>query len=85
MAKRIENFEHQLKRLEEIVKMLESGQLPLEESLKIFEEGVHLSRTCHDRLGEAERKVELLLQDAGGNLKTEPYPEHEDDDLDPVE
>ncbi len=85
MAKKVENFEHQLKRLEEIVKQLESGQLPLEDSLKIFEEGVHLSRTCHERLGDAERRVELLLQDASGGLKTEPYPEHADDDLDPVE
>ena len=73
MAKKNDSFEAQLKRLEEIVKSLEGGQLALEESLKLFEEGVRLSRQCHERLGEAERKVELLLEDAGGRLKTRPF------------
>ena len=54
MAKKSDSFEAQLKRLEEIVKSLEGGQLALEESLKLFEEGVRLSRQCHERLGEAE-------------------------------
>jgi exodeoxyribonuclease VII small subunit len=75
MAKKTEAFETQLKRLEEIVRNLEGGQLPLEDSLKIFEEGVKLSRTCHDRLSAAERRVELLLQDSQGGLITEPFPE----------
>lgn len=79
MAKKQENFETQLKRLEEIVKSLEGGQLPLEDSLKIFEEGVRLSRTCHEKLSAAERKVELLLQDQSGALVTEPFAEEPDD------
>lgn len=78
MAKKQDAFESQLKRLEEIVKALEGGQLPLEEALKVFEEGVRLSRACHDKLSAAERKVELLLQDAGGNLVTEPFAEEDD-------
>lgn len=79
MAKKSDNFESQLKRLEEIVKSLEGGQLPLEESLKIFEEGVRLSRACHEKLSLAERKVELLLQEQGGAIVTEPFPEDHDE------
>lgn len=79
MAKKQDNFETQLKRLEEIVKSLEGGQLPLEDSLKIFEEGVRLSRACHEKLSSAERKVELLLQEQGGALVTEPFHEDHDD------
>lgn len=75
MAKKIETFEVQLKRLEEIVKQLEGGQLALEDSLKVFEEGVRLSRSCHEKLSSAERRVELLLQDPGGAIVTEPFTE----------
>ncbi len=82
MAKKTEAFEKQLKRLEEIVRALEDGQLPLEESLKVFEEGVRLARTCHEKLGEAERRVELLLEDGMGNLSTEPFPEDDDVEAD---
>lgn len=87
MAKKPENFELQIKRLEEIVKSLEGGQLPLEDSLKMFEEGIKLSRACHDRLGEAERRVELLLQDPAGGLKTVAFDEGvgEDELIDDVE
>ncbi len=55
-------FEAALSRLEEVVKSLENGDLPLEESLKVFEEGVRLSKSCAKMLEEAERKVELLTQ-----------------------
>ena len=61
-------FEAALKQLEEIVQRLERGELPLEESLKLYEEGIHLSRLCHAKLEEAEGKIELLMKDARGDL-----------------
>lgn len=61
------DFEKKLGRLEEIVQKMEKGDLALEESLKLFEEGVKLSRECHQRLSEAEAKVKLLMSvDANG-------------------
>lgn len=53
-------FEKKLGRLEEIVNKMEKGELSLEESLKLFEEGVKLSRECHEKLNEAEVKVKML-------------------------
>ena len=55
------DFEKNLKRLEEIVSKLEGGELPLEESLKFFEEGITISRACNQKLTEAENRVKLLL------------------------
>jgi exodeoxyribonuclease VII small subunit len=68
-------FEDALARLEEIVTELESGDLPLEQSLKMFEEGVKLSRICHKRLEDAERRVEILLKDKAGTIVAQPFPE----------
>ena len=73
------NFEAALARLEEIVKKLETGALPLEQSLKLFEEGVKLSRLCNKRLEEAERKVEILLKDKAGNIAAQPFEEPEEE------
>ena len=56
-------FEDGLARLEQIVTALESGNLPLEESLRVFEEGVTLARHCAKYLDEAERKIEILARD----------------------
>jgi exodeoxyribonuclease VII small subunit len=64
-------------RLEEIVQELEKGDVPLEQSLKLFEEGIKLSRICNKRLEEAERKVEILLKDKNGNVTAEPFEEEE--------
>lgn len=64
-------FEASLNDLEKIVKQLEDGDLPLEKSLKLFEEGVKLSRECRERLDTAERRIEVLLKDSDGNLKLE--------------
>ncbi len=64
-------FEASLNDLEKIVKQLEDGDLPLEKSLKLFEDGVKLSRDCRERLTNAERRIEVLLQDSDGNLKLE--------------
>ncbi|OQW32984.1 MAG: exodeoxyribonuclease VII small subunit [Nitrospira sp. SG-bin1] len=59
-------FEQAMARLEAIVGELEKGDLPLDESLKIFEEGIRLSKNCLKVLEEAERKVEVLVQDTNG-------------------
>lgn len=68
------DFEKKLNRLEEIVAKMEGGDIPLEDSLKLFEEGVKLSRTCQTELDEAEQKVELLLgQDSQGQAVTQPF------------
>ncbi|MFP5518291.1 MAG: exodeoxyribonuclease VII small subunit [Bdellovibrionia bacterium] len=67
-------FEKKLKRLEEIVQKMEKGELALDDSLKLFEEGVKLSRECHSQLNEAEAKVKLLTSiDAEGNAKTQDF------------
>lgn len=68
------DFEKKLGRLEEIVQKMEKGDLALEDSLKLFEEGVKLSRECHARLNEAETKVKLLMSvDANGNATTKEF------------
>ena len=61
-------FEASLKELEQIVKQLEDGDLELEESLKLFEDGVRLSRACRERLTNAERRIEVLMKEADGSL-----------------
>jgi exodeoxyribonuclease VII small subunit len=66
-------FEDALARLEQIVDALEAGNLPLEESLKAFEEGVALARRCAKYLGDAERRIEILTRDASGALRAEPF------------
>ncbi|WP_447979190.1 exodeoxyribonuclease VII small subunit [Candidatus Nitrospira bockiana] len=66
-------FEEALARLETIATELERGDLPLDESLKIFEEGIRLSKTCLKMLDEAERKVEILIQDKDGKKRLRAY------------
>jgi exodeoxyribonuclease VII small subunit len=60
------SFEEALKGLEAVVARLESGEAPLEESIRLFEEGMALSEICRKRLDEADRKIELLLRKPGG-------------------
>ena len=64
-------FEDALERLELIVDQLEAGNLPLEDSLKVFEEGVGLARRCAKYLDEAEKRIEVLTRDANGLLQIE--------------
>lgn len=66
------SFESALERLEATVRRLEGGDVPLEESLALFEEGVRLSRQCATRLDEAEQRVSVLMEDASGALSLEP-------------
>jgi exodeoxyribonuclease VII small subunit len=68
-----ERFEDALNKLEKIVSKLEEGDIPLEESLKLFEEGIRLSRFCNQKLDEAEKKVEILLKGKDGLLKPQPF------------
>ncbi|MCA1620016.1 MAG: exodeoxyribonuclease VII small subunit [Acidobacteria bacterium] len=67
------NFEGQLASLERIVRELERGDLPLEQSLELFEQGVKLSRECQERLNEAERRVEVLLRGGDGSTIAVPF------------
>lgn len=65
--KTIKDFESAIAELEKIVKQLEDGDLPLDTSLALFERGVALSRYCHDQLGAAQKRIEVLTE--RGELK----------------
>lgn len=78
-AKKEPGFEQSLKRLEEIVDKLEGEELSLDDSLKLFEEGVKLAEACGSRLDDAEKKVTLLLKDRGQKLVQEPFEPQEED------
>jgi len=88
MSQEPQSFEAALKQLEDVVLKLEKGELPLEESLRLYEEGIRLSRFCHAKLEEAEGKIEQLMkdsrgepvQDAAGRPRTAPLAAPEDDD-----
>ena len=69
------DFEKALNRLSAVVSSLEKGDLPLQESLQLFEEGVKLSRYCSDRLEEAERRIDVLVKGKGGKTTEEPFEE----------
>ena len=71
MAKK--TFEDAMKALEQIVRDLETGDLPLEVAFKKFEEGVQLSKLCSQKLDETEKKITILLEDQKGNLIEKPF------------
>ncbi|MDI3281076.1 MAG: exodeoxyribonuclease VII small subunit [Bacillota bacterium] len=77
MAERQMDFEEALRRLEEIVETMESGELPLEEALRLFEEGMELSRLCTRRLDEVEARIEVLWQGEDGRRVLRPLDELE--------
>ena len=66
-------FEEALTGLERIVAQLEGGDLPLDDALKLFEEGVRLSRFCGAKLDEAERRIEILMKGADGEWQAVPF------------
>jgi exodeoxyribonuclease VII small subunit len=68
-------FEESLKQLEKIVDQLERGDLPLEESIRLFEEGVRLSTACKQELDTAEGKVQILMKERDGSMRAEPFPQ----------
>lgn len=67
-------FEKAMKRLEDIVEQLEKGELDIDKSLEIFEEGISMSRLCSEKLNEAEQKIEKLTQKRKGDLAVELFP-----------
>jgi exodeoxyribonuclease VII small subunit len=76
-AKKSINLEKSLADLEAIVEELESGELPLDQAMKKFEEGIKLTRGCQAALKEAEQKVEILLKSAGGEEALEEFDANE--------
>src|SRR5919199_529466 len=72
-----QTFEASLAALEQIVRELERGDLPLEKSLELFEQGVRLSRECQERLQAAERRIEVLLRDGEGGAVVGAFDEDE--------
>jgi len=75
-----QDFEQSLARLEEVVRKLESANLPLDQAMKLFEEGMQLSRDCQKQLEQAEARVEILLKKAGGEMVAEVFePESEEE------
>ena len=77
----IKDFEAAIAELDTIVKKLEEGDLPLESSMQLYERGVHLSRFCHARLEEAERRIEILNE--RGQTRPAPATLGEDEDDSP--
>ncbi|OGP51072.1 MAG: exodeoxyribonuclease VII small subunit [Deltaproteobacteria bacterium RBG_13_43_22] len=75
-----ERFEDTFKKLETIVSKLEGGDLSLEDSMKLFEEGMRLSRICSERLAEIQKRVEILLKSEDGSLQPQPFPFEEEKD-----
>ncbi|HAK55378.1 MAG: exodeoxyribonuclease VII small subunit [Vicinamibacterales bacterium] len=78
MSSKIKDFESAIGELETLVKQLEAGDLSLDTSLELFERGVKLSRYCHQRLEEAERRIEVLNE--RGEVRPAPDALHADDD-----
>jgi exodeoxyribonuclease VII small subunit len=82
-------FEDALKQLEDIVARLEKGELALEDSLRLYEQGIGLARLCHAKLEEAEGRIEVLIKDARGEVaadakgrpKTSPLAPDGDDEV----
>ncbi len=72
-------FEKDLEKLEQTVEALEAGGLSLDDALKRFEEGIKLARRCDKALTEAERKIEILMKNAQGEIAAEPFEDEESD------
>ncbi len=68
MADKNNNFENNVKRLEEIISLLDKGEAPLDECLSLFEEGVKLSKDCIDLLNTAEQKIKILTESEDGEV-----------------
>ena len=66
-------FEESISRLEQIVQALENGDIDLDESLKLFEEGIKLTKSCQKMLDDAEKKVSVLRSDENGKIKKEEF------------
>lgn len=69
----MQDFEQSIKRLEAIVAQMEGGDVSLEDSLKLFEEGTKLADHCKQQLADAEGRIEILIKQRGGGMKREPF------------
>ncbi|MEJ2097634.1 MAG: exodeoxyribonuclease VII small subunit [Deltaproteobacteria bacterium] len=74
-----QTFEKSIEQLEQIIRELEAGDLPLEKAIQRFEEGIRLSKECAQKLDETEKKISILIQDMGGDLTEKPFPSAIDD------
>ena len=72
MSEKEASFETLLEQLEQRVGQLEKGELPLEQALKLFEEDIELTRSCHERLDQADERIAVLTRGAGGEELEEP-------------
>ena len=72
-----QDFEGALKRLEKIVEELETGELSLSDAIKRYEEGMKLSQFCTKKLHDIQKKIEILVKDASGNVSAKPFSEKE--------
>jgi len=79
-AKKEPTFEERLARLEEIVEQLESGEVGLDASLKLYAEGAELIKVCRKDLAAAEQRIQKLTESAEGNLETEPMEMEEEEE-----
>ena len=77
-AEKTEKFEVSLEKLEGLVQKLESGDLSLEDSMKAFEEGMTLVKSCEQKLMEAQKKIEILMKDKEGNAVVQKFQDFED-------
>ena len=77
-SKKTPSFEEAISRLETLVQRLESGELPLAESLNVYAEAISLSRTCTELLGEAEQRVRILAAGEGGVIVEKPFSAEDD-------
>lgn len=78
MAAKKKNFEDSLRRLEEIVNLMEQGEVDLEQSVKLYKEGVDISVFCADKLTEAQQQITLLQKTASGAFEKRPFEQGED-------
>ncbi len=79
------DFEKAFQQLEKIVQRLEGEELSLDESLRLFEEGIRLSRFCHQKLEQVEKKIETILSDAQGEPVTQPFLREDEGEADDEE
>ena len=79
------DFEQRLTELEAVVERLEQGELPLDEAVRLFEQGMHLSESCKKELNEAEGRIQVLIERAGGTMQAQelevPVEEEDDEDF----
>ncbi|HZW82693.1 MAG TPA: exodeoxyribonuclease VII small subunit [Candidatus Deferrimicrobium sp.] len=66
------SFDDAVKNLEKVVRSLELGEVPLEQALEMFQEGISLVKVCSDKLNEAEKKIQLLIEGPAGEVRLEP-------------